>query len=1100
MLGNIDFIVNTHDFRVQRDGSNGGGLCGIHDLDIEIRVNGSSEAWISYINFDNIPEHSTTKVTYTKNSCAVGPTYCGKPADIEYYATHDPFNAPHDRFFNSRQRKGGEYNELTTCPLDALFSESNNVDLVAWSCDYTGICANDNQFIEDLRIDNFQPFVSEVSCYFGNSEVYYAAWVCASSCGGVRLLTDNRTTEISYEELESGLEIRVETSERMQHLNLTIDNSLVQGMAGDADPNSAGKVWTFNITMLELLGIHEVQMEFSGIDANDNMLLMLDNFQNSSCVSIPYRIGTLGPVNWANPNNVVSGLDRIHVFEINCGPPPSPFNGNTETFVVIPEEDCFENGGIDETIQSTSGPLAMDGSISISLFAGIAPYKYIWDTGESTPTIGNLGVGQYCVTIEDAYCCKTEQCYDVESECPELIEGIDNWGFIKCEGDKGQLSVVLSGEGEPPITFLWSTGSTSQSIGLLEPNQTYTVTVTDANGCESTESVFMEDHSIPTIITADIVDACGDQKGSIDLTVLGGDPFNFEWNDGHTAEDRDQLAMGNYCVTITDVNNCEKSECFDVGGAGFEIILDKIKHRTICAPNQPCDGEISITPYPSTFNFSYSWIGLNSGFQSNEEDISDLCEDSYKLVVTDNASGCSATKWFFICCCDGVSDIPSPCEDLGLNNPIYIDPVDVTIPSGSNNNDGAIDITAWGGGDPKYFSWEGPNGFRSNEEDISGLAEGNYCVTVSDGCKEAWTCRLIRSCETIMGLITSSQDDACSLMSPDGSIELEMPTTNYSFSFQWSNGTNEQNAYNLLPGLYSVTVTETNLNCEAILEFEIGIIDQLEIISEVLQHACAGESNGSISLDYAPKRPEDDAYWDDEPWNHGYQRSDLMAGTYCISIHNKCGYLRKCYTLNNSEINVDFEYELGCPPDNEIKANISGDNPPFTYTWSNGATTETISGIEYGKYKITVTDKYGCEIVREAELDLIDILEITHTCEGFNDGSITIKINNPTGNPIDVLYTKRPCYDCELLPIIEGATHNPITLTFNNLIYGHYKYFVRIYSSSGICMIPIYFTIKKLDTHEVYAGHEFINDVLYCNYDIVCDDYVLNEKQKKGRG
>ena len=707
--------------------------------------------------------------------------------------------------------------------------------------------------------------------------------------------------------------------------------------------------------------------------------------------------------------------------------------------------------------------------------------------------VNNLPVGEYELVIHFS-----DECYlilqsTIEERELNLISAISHHGYIQCEGDKGKLTVILSNTGQSPYEVIWSTGENTLEIENLDPNILYTATVTDANGCESSLSAFMHDYSIPIEINSNIVDVCGAQKGSIDLTVHGADPFNFEWEDGYISEDRDQLTVGNYCVTITDVNNCEKSECFDVGGVGFEIILDKIKHKTDCEL-QLCDGEINITPYPSSLNYSYSWIGLNSGFQSNEEDISGLCEDSYKLVLTDNASGCSTIKWFFICCCDGTSDIPLPCEDLGLGSQIYIDPVDVTIPSGPNTNDGAIDITAWGGGTPKFFSWEGPNGYRSNEEDISNLAEGNYCVTVSDGCSESWACRWVRSCETIMNLITFNQDDACGQMSPDGKIELDMPTPNYFFSFQWSNGANAQNVYNLLPGLYSVTVTETNLNCEAILEFEIGIIDQLEITSEVLQHVCAGESNGSISLDYAPKRPEDDAYWDDEPWNHGYQRPGLDPGTYCISIHNKCGYLRHCIEIQESTIDADVETSCGCEDDNEITVNASGSFPPFTYEWSNGQTTPTISNIPYGTYSVTITDALGCKKIEQVDMSLVSTLSETPACQGMWDGSITLKINNCDNKTVDVSYLIRPCEDCDFFPIVTGSTEEEIIFTLRDLS-GSENYRIRIIVHGCLEAYFYDFNVGEEAFEQVFSHHEKDDDDVYrCYYDLVCKDNILEDQ------
>lgn len=184
---------------------------------------------------------------------------------------------------------------------------------------------------------------------------------------------------------------------------------------------------------------------------------------------------------------------------------------------------------------------------------GVPPFQYEWSNGDTTHFI-NLVQGDssvYCVTVTDATGCEAEACTVVVPP-----HGCDAHVSLDSIGAQGELHLSANGNGEPPFTFNWSTGETTQSV-VLGPNAAgYCVTVTDATGCEavscdSTGGTFCEVFVIPSA------------AGGLSAHPFGHPPFDFEWSTGDTTQDILVNHFGLFCVTVTDASGCETSSCFD---------------------------------------------------------------------------------------------------------------------------------------------------------------------------------------------------------------------------------------------------------------------------------------------------------------------------------------------------------------------------------------------------------------------------------------------------------------------------------------------------------------------------------------------------------
>ena len=133
---------------------------------------------------------------------------------------------------------------------------------------------------------------------------------------------------------------------------------------------------------------------------------------------------------------------------------------------------------------------------------------------------------------------------------------------LLCHGDlSGGISVqtILP----VPITYLWNTGDSTSSLTGLSAG-TYTITITDADKCELSESISITEPtwiSITPIFVNNQIP--GPNSGAIDLIITGGtSPYSYKWSNGATTQQINQLAAGTYAVIVMDANNCAENRMY----------------------------------------------------------------------------------------------------------------------------------------------------------------------------------------------------------------------------------------------------------------------------------------------------------------------------------------------------------------------------------------------------------------------------------------------------------------------------------------------------------------------------------------------------------
>ena len=205
---------------------------------------------------------------------------------------------------------------------------------------------------------------------------------------------------------------------------------------------------------------------------------------------------------------------------------------------------------------------------------------------------------------------------------------------IDCNGAASGSATVNVVGGTAPLSYAWSNGASTQSVNNL-PAGTYTVTITDANGCTVTQTVTITEATALSLATSPINNLCaGQNNGSIDLTVAGGAaPYLYNWSNGSTSEDLSNLAAGVYTITVTDGAGCTATTTVNITQPTAVTVTASSTDEMM-----GMDGTATVTVSGGTPNYTYYWM---PGGQTTAS-ISGLAAGTYTVMVLD-ANGCGDT-------------------------------------------------------------------------------------------------------------------------------------------------------------------------------------------------------------------------------------------------------------------------------------------------------------------------------------------------------------------------------------------------------------------------------------------------------------------------
>ena len=332
---------------------------------------------------------------------------------------------------------------------------------------------------------------------------------------------------------------------------------------------------------------------------------------------------------------------------------------NSQTFVVCPTNTTTYTAQV--TNQTCSGPIVVTDQITVTISpgnmtlamsstpslcnnstgtatatpTGTGPFTYNWQpAGQTTPTITSVSAGTYTCTVTDANGCSSTQTIIVTSSSSNTVTLTAQTNILCNGGTNGAATVTVSG-GQPPYVYAWapSGGNNPTANGLAAGN--YTVTVTDANNCTSTQTVIITQPPALLLSITQVNIACfGMANGSATATVSGGTGSStYLWQPaGQTTASLTGLVAGSYTCTITDANGCVTTQSITITQPNTltSSIINVI--HTACAQN---NGSATASLSGGTAPFNYTWLPTGG----NNATANGLASGTYSVSVID-ANGC----------------------------------------------------------------------------------------------------------------------------------------------------------------------------------------------------------------------------------------------------------------------------------------------------------------------------------------------------------------------------------------------------------------------------------------------------------------------------
>ncbi|HLP53906.1 MAG TPA: T9SS type A sorting domain-containing protein [Fluviicola sp.] len=658
-----------------------------------------------------------------------------------------------------------------------------------------------------------------------------------------------------------------------------------------------------------------------------------------------------------------------------------------------------------------------NGAASVNAATGGAGgYTYDWTpgtpTGDGTTSITGLSATTYTCTVTDANGCTASVNFTITAPTALALTAASQTNVSCFSGSNGAASVNAASGGAGGYTYDWTPGTptgdgTTSITGLTD--QTYTCTVTDANGCTATQNFTITAPPALLVTPASQTNvACfGGSTGaaSINVPTGGAGGYTYDWTPGTPTGDGTVSVTGltaqTYTCTVTDANGCTAAQNFTITAPPALSVTPASQTNVACFGGSTGAASINV-PTGGAGGYTYDWTpGTPTG--DGTISITGLTDQTYTCTVTD-LNGCTATQNFTI------------------TSPTAITASISSTQTGCTVNNGTATVSAVSGGAGGYtYDWSPGTPTGDGTTSISGIGTGTYTCSITDvnGCSIAPSVAVT----TIAGpsLTAAAQTNVACFGGSNGAASVNAATGGAGgYTYDWTPGTPAGDGTLSVSGLnattYTCTVTDLN-GCTANTSFTITQPPALAANAAVTsnyngaQISCFGSSDGVITV--VPSGGAGGYTYD---WSPGTPAGDGTAtitglgdGTYSVIVTdaNGCNVTSNTVTLSAPlPLTVAFmpQTNVSCfgGSNGSASVNVIGGTGFYTYDWAPGTPTgdgtNTVSGLTAGVWSCTITDANGCinvvtfTITEPSQL-VLNASAVSHTdvtCFGASDGTASV--------------------------------------------------------------------------------------------------------------
>lgn len=586
------------------------------------------------------------------------------------------------------------------------------------------------------------------------------------------------------------------------------------------------------------------------------------------------------------------------------------------------------------TVDSVSCFGLADGSATVAVSGGLAPYTYAWtpNVGNSA-TVSNLAAGSYDVTVTDANSCELTQTIVVPE--PDVFTtqifgtiDADCFGF-----NTGEASVMGLG-GTAPYTYAWNDPQnqiTATATNL--PNGTWTVTLTDANGCTAIDSATIGQPA-PFAASATVdqnVSCFGLSDGQATVTA-NGIGLTYQWNDpaNQTTATASNLPAGSWNVIISSSQTCDTTITVNITEPAVLSVLAVQNQEVSC--NGGNDGIALATALGGTTPYSYQWDDSNLQTTASANQLS---AGTYNVIITD-ANLCTVNASVVITEASAISVA-----------------VNITGANCFGASDGEIEAIVSGGTPGYQYTWN-PGNVSGNP--LTGIAAGSYSLTVTDAnnCVAQLANILVQQPIAMVLTLVQQQNVTCN-GAANGQAEISVLGGVAPYSYLWNDPTAQSTALagGLSPGTYAVTVTDAN-GCTAVWQ-NVNITEPVGnavTVTSTTPITCEGGNDG-VAVAEATGGTLPYAYsWNDPAGQTGTTATGLGQGSYTVTVTDANGCTAQATATIDPPVfvlNADFSLspQTGLQPLDITVTNLSEGGTAYEWIFGDGSVITTYDTLPF---------------------------------------------------------------------------------------------------------------------------------------------------------